>query len=300
MEYHNPVMLEECAEALKIQPSGIYVDVTFGGGGHAKRILSELSDAGRLIAFDQDSDALKQTNLDDSKLTFVQSNFRFLKRFLDYQGCIPVDGILADLGVSSHQFDDVERGFSFRDGSKRLDMRMNSGQKLDALMVLNTYSESDLADLFHFFGELRNSKVLARAIVVERKNRRLVTVGDLLGIVEGVVKAMSPKFLAQLFQAIRIEVNGEMDVLKEMLVAAGEVLKPGGRLVVMSYHSLEDRIVKNYLKTGNVQGEIIKDEFGNIFRPFRLVNKKTTTPDALEISTNPRARSAKLRVAEKV
>ncbi|MDA9774064.1 16S rRNA (cytosine(1402)-N(4))-methyltransferase RsmH [Saprospiraceae bacterium] len=300
MEYHNPVMLEECIEALDINPSGVYVDVTFGGGGHSKRILSDLNDEGRLIVFDQDSDALKQADLDDPKMTFVQSNFRFLKRFLDYHECIPVDGILADLGVSSHQFDDVERGFSFRDPSKKLDMRMNSKQELDAIGVLNYYSESELADVFHFFGELRNSKVLAKAIVSERKSARLITVGDLLSVIEGVVKGMSNKFLAQVFQAIRIEVNGEMQVLKEMLVAAGEVLKPGGRLVVMSYHSLEDRIVKNYLKTGNVQGDIIKDEFGNIFRPFRLVNKKTTAPGASEILVNPRARSAKLRVAEKI
>lgn len=299
MEYHNPVMLEECIDGLHINPSGIYVDVTFGGGGHAKRILSELNDEGRLIVFDQDADAFGQADLDDSKMVFVQSNFRFLKRFLDYLDCIPVDGILADLGVSSHQFDDVERGFSFRDGTKILDMRMNANQKLDAIGVLNSYSESELADVFHFYGELRNSKILAKAIVNERKAKKMETIGDLLAAIEKVVKGMSNKFLAQVFQAIRIEVNAEMDVLKEMLVAAGEVLKPGGRMVVMSYHSLEDRIVKNYLKTGNVQGEIIKDEFGNIFRPFRLVNKKTTTPGAQEISTNPRARSAKLRVAEK-
>ncbi len=300
MEYHNPVMLEECIEAMDIQSGGIYVDVTFGGGGHSKRILSELGDAGRLIVFDQDSDALEQADIRDSKLTFVASNFRYLKRFLDYHECIPVDGILADLGVSSHQFDDVDRGFSFRDQTKRLDMRMNVGQQLDAVAVLNNYDEQQLADVFYYFGELRNAKVLAKAIVKERKSRALITVGDLLSVVETVVKGMSNKFLAQLFQAVRIEVNGEMEVLKEMLLAAGEVLKPGGRLVVMSYHSLEDRIVKNYLKTGNVEGRIIKDEFGNIFRPFRLVNKKTTTPDALEISKNPRARSAKLRVAEKI
>jgi len=299
MEYHNPVMLEECIEALDINPSGTYIDVTFGGGGHSKRILSELNDEGRLIVFDQDSDALEQADFEDPRITFVQSNFRFLKRFLDYHQVIPVDGILADLGVSSHQFDDVERGFSFRDPSKKLDMRMNAGQNLDAISVLNGYNESDLADVFYFFGELRNAKVLAAAIVRERKNKRLITVGDLLSVIEGVVKGMSNKFLAQVFQAIRIEVNGEMQVLKEMLIASGEVLAVGGRLVVMSYHSLEDRIVKNYMKTGNVEGNIIKDEFGNIFRPFRLVNKKTTTPDALEISTNPRARSAKLRVAEK-
>lgn len=299
MEYHNPVMLEECMEALEIIPSGIYVDVTFGGGGHAKRILQQLGDKGRLVAFDQDADALANADLNDSKLVFIQSNFRYLKRFLDYHNCIPVDGILADLGVSSHQFDDVERGFSFRDPSKKLDMRMNSGQKINALEVLNNYSEEKLSDMFYLYGELRNSKILAKAIIKRRHIRKLETVGDLLEVIEGVVKGMSNKFLAQVFQAIRIEVNEEMEVLKEMLEAAGKVLKPGGRLVVMSYHSLEDRIVKNFIKSGSVNGQINKDEFGNIFRPFRQVNKKTTAPSTKEISTNPRARSAKLRVAEK-
>ena len=299
MEYHNPVMLEECIGALQINPSGIYVDVTFGGGGHSRRILQELNDAGRLIAFDQDADAYGQAFYQESKLTFLQANFRHLKRYLDYHNAIPVKGILADLGVSSHQFDDVDRGFSFRDESKKLDMRMNAKQSIDAVVVLNEYSEEQLADMFYLYGELRNSRHLARAMVSARKTKSIVTVGYLLAVIDSVVKGMSNRFLAQLFQAIRIEVNEEMEVSKELLEAAGEVLEPGGRLVVMSYHSLEDRLVKNYIKTGNVRGEIIKDKFGNIFRPFRQVNKKTTAPSTEEISTNPRARSAKLRVAEK-
>ncbi len=300
MEYHNPVLLEACVEALNMKSSGLYVDVTFGGGGHSKRMLQMLDDTGRLVAFDQDADALSNADLTNPKLTFVAANFRHLKRFLDYHACIPVDGILADLGVSSHQFDDVSRGFSFRDSSKRLDMRMNVKQGKDAVAVLNHYSESDLAEMFYLYGELRNSRSLASAIVKSRASKDIETVGDLLSVIEKVVKGMSPKFLAQVFQAIRIEVNEEMDSLKEMLEASLQVLKPGGRLVVMSYHSLEDRMVKNYIKTGNIKGEIIKDKFGNIHRPFRLVNKKTTTPGAQEISTNPRARSAKLRVAEKI
>ncbi len=299
MEYHNPVMLEECMEALAIKSNGTYVDVTFGGGGHSKEILRRLSNNGCLVAFDQDKDAFRNAGLEDSRFHFVASNFRFIKRFLDFENRMPVDGILADLGVSSHQFDDVERGFSFRDSAKRLDMRMNQGQLFSAEDVLNEYSEEQLADVLYMYGELRNSRQLAAALVKSRKLKSLKTVGDLLSVIEGQVKGMSNKFLAQLFQAIRIEVNDEMGALKEFLNATFDVLAPGGRLVVMSYHSLEDRLVKNFIKSGNVHGLINKDEFGNIFRPFRQVNKKTTAPSSEEISTNPRARSAKLRIAEK-
>ncbi len=299
MEYHNPVMLEECLEALAIKPNGIYVDVTFGGGGHSKEILRKLNDEGRLVAFDQDKDAFGNANIDDSRFHFIPSNFRYMKRFLDFHEFLPVNGILADLGVSSHQFDDVQRGFSFRDSTKRLDMRMNQGQDFDAAHLLNEYSEERIADVLYMYGELRNSRHLAKAIVKKRKVQALHTVGDLLNVIEGEVKGMSNKFLAQLFQAIRIEVNDEMGALREFLESTLDVLVPGGRLVVMSYHSLEDRLVKNFIKSGNVHGLINKDKFGNIFRPFRQVTKKTTTPSSMEISTNPRARSAKLRVAEK-
>lgn len=300
MEYHNPVMLEECLSALICSPSGLYVDVTFGGGGHSKHILQRLNDDGRLIAFDQDVDAPYEALVSDERFDFVRSNFRYLKRFLDFQSRMPVQGVLADLGVSSHQFDELERGFSFRDRSKRLDMRMNVEQDIDAVDVLNVYDEGRLATMFYLYGELRNGRQLAKAIVAYRKTKRIEVVGDLLDLVSGVVKGMSNSFLAQLFQAIRIEVNEEMSVLEEMLEACGQVIAPGGRLVVMSYHSLEDRIVKNFIKTGNVRGEINKDQFGNIFRPFRQVNKKTTIPSDEEIRLNPRARSAKLRVAEKL
>jgi len=299
MEYHNPVMLEECLDALSIKSSGVYVDVTFGGGGHSKEILRKLGDDGRLIAFDQDKDAFENAAFEDPRFQFVASNFRYMKRFLDFQEDIPVDGILADLGVSSHQFDDVERGFSFRDANKRLDMRMNQGQSFSAEQLINEYSEEDIANVLYMYGELRNSRHLAKAIVKKRKTQSLSTVGDLLEVVEGEVKGMSNKFLAQLFQAIRIEVNDEMGALRDFLEATMDSLAPGGRLVVMSYHSLEDRLVKNFIKSGNVHGLVNKDKFGNIFRPFRQVNKKTTAPSASEISTNPRARSAKLRVAEK-
>lgn len=299
MEYHNPVMLEECLEALAIKAHGTYVDVTFGGGGHSKEILRKLNNEGCLVAFDQDKDALANSKIDDSRFVFVASNFRYMKRFLDYQEHLPVNGILADLGVSSHQFDELERGFSFRDAEKRLDMRMNQGQDFSAETLLNEYGEEQIADVLYMFGELRNSRHLASAIVKSRKVRGFRTVGDLLEVVEGQVKGMSNKFLAQLFQALRIEVNDEMGALKEFLGASYDVLAPGGRLVVMSYHSLEDRLVKNFIKSGNVHGLVNKDKFGNIFRPFRQVNKKTTTPSSMEISTNPRARSAKLRVAEK-
>lgn len=299
MEYHNPVMLEECLEGLAIKPGGVYVDVTFGGGGHSKEILRKLNGEGRLIAFDQDKDAFENAAFDDSRFQFIASNFRYMKRFLDYQDDIPVDGILADLGVSSHQFDDVDRGFSFRDATKRLDMRMNQGQVFSAEQLINEYGEEELANVLYMYGELRNSRHLAKAIVKKRKMQSIHTVGDLLEVIEGQVKGMSNKFLAQLFQALRIEVNDEMGALREFLTSTMTSLAPGGRLVVMSYHSLEDRLVKNFIKSGDVHGLINKDKFGNIFRPFRQVNKKTTAPSASEISTNPRARSAKLRVAEK-
>ena len=299
MEYHNPVMLEECLDGLDIKPNGTYVDVTFGGGGHSRQILRRLNGDGHLVAFDQDKDAEKNAGFQDERFHFVASNFRYMKRFLDFNKWLPVDGVLADLGVSSHQFDDLERGFSFRESERFLDMRMNQSQEFSAADLLNRYDEERLANVLFMYGELRNSRQLSAAIVKARRVKSLKTVGDLLNVVEGQVKGMSNKFLAQLFQAVRIEVNDEMGALKELLKASYEVLAPGGRLVVMSYHSLEDRLVKNFIKSGNVHGLINKDKFGNIFRPFRQVNKKTTTPSSSEISTNPRARSAKLRVAVK-
>lgn len=299
MDYHQPVLLEESIEALNIDPQGRYVDVTFGGGGHSREILQKLNDNGRLIAFDRDLDAKAQVN-DDSKLIFIRSDFRYLKRFLDYDDLIPVDGILADLGVSSYQFDEMSRGFSFKDRNQMLDMRMNTAQEFSAKNVLNEYSENQLSHIFREYGELRNARRLASEIDKARGGSSLSTIGDLLQVVEKTVKSPTPKFLAQLFQAIRIEVNQEMQALEELLIASEQVLSPGGRLVVISYHSLEDRMVKRFMKTGNVSGEVNKDRFGNIFRPFRLVNKKTTTPSAEEIRQNPRARSAKLRIAEKL
>lgn len=299
MGYHKPVLLDESIDALNVIHNGVYVDVTFGGGGHSNVILQKLSDEGCLIAFDRDLDAKAQVQGDD-RLIFVRSNFRYIKRFLDYMDRLPVDGVLADLGVSSFQFDELDRGFSFRDSSKRLDMRMNVESEFDAVDVLNGYSEEELANVFYLYGELRNSRQLAKQICVDRKVKSLVSVGDLMGSVDRVVKSVSPKFLAQLFQALRIEVNQEMQALEDLLMAMGDVIRPGGRLSVISYHSLEDRMVKNYMKTGSVHGELNKDKFGNIFRPFRLVNKKTTIPGNEEIRLNSRARSAKLRVGERV
>ena len=283
---------------VNICPNGTYVDVTFGGGGHSREILSRLEKDGRLLGFDQDEDA-ERNIVDDPRFIFVRSNFRYLHNFLRYHDIEKVDAILADLGVSSHHFDDSERGFSFRfDGA--LDMRMNKRAGLTAADVVNTYAEERLADIFYLYGELKNSRKLASVIVKARANGQIKTIGEFLEIIKPLFgREREKKELAKVFQALRIEVNQEMEALKEMLTAATEALKPGGRLVVITYHSLEDRMVKNIMKTGNVEGKTTQDFFGNLQTPFKLVNNKVIVPDEEEIERNPRSRSAKLRIAEK-
>ena len=296
--YHVPVLLNESIEGMNIQPEGIYVDVTFGGGGHSKEILRQGDDTIRLFSFDQDEDAEKNI-VNDSRFTFVRSNFRYLYNFLRYHNVEGVDAILADLGVSSHHFDDSERGFSFRFDGK-LDMRMNKRAGMTAADVVNNYDEERLADIFYLYGELKNSRKLASAIVKARNNRQIVTIGDFLEIVKPMFgREREKKDLAKVFQALRIEVNQEMEALKEMLYAATEALKPGGRLVVITYHSLEDRMVKNIMKTGNIEGKAEQDFFGNVQTPFRLVNNKVIVASDEEVARDPRSRSAKLRIAEK-
>ena len=296
--YHVPVLLNESIEGMNLQPEGIYVDVTFGGGGHSKEILRQGDESIRLFSFDQDEDA-EQNIVDDKRFTFVRSNFRYLYNFLRYHGVESVDGILADLGVSSHHFDDSERGFSFRFEGK-LDMRMNKRAGMTAADVVNTYDEERLADIFYLYGELKNSRKLASSITKARATKPIVTIGDFLEIVKPMFgREREKKELAKVFQALRIEVNQEMEALKEMLSAATEALKPGGRLVVITYHSLEDRIVKNFMKTGNAAGKSEQDFFGNMQTPFRLVNNKVIVASEEEVTRNPRSRSAKLRIAEK-
>lgn len=296
--YHVPVLLNESIEGMNLQPEGIYVDVTFGGGGHSKEILRQGDESIRLFSFDQDEDA-EQNIVDDKRFTFVRSNFRYLYNFLRYHGVESVDGILADLGVSSHHFDDSERGFSFRFEGK-LDMRMNKRAGMTAADVVNTYDEERLADIFYLYGELKNSRKLASSITKARATKPIVTIGDFLEIVKPMFgREREKKELAKVFQALRIEVNQEMEALKEMLAAATEALKPGGRLVVITYHSLEDRIVKNFMKTGNAAGKSEQDFFGNMQTPFRLVNNKVIVASDEEVTRNPRSRSAKLRIAEK-
>ena len=296
--YHVPVLLNESIEGMNLQPEGIYVDVTFGGGGHSKEILRQGDESIRLFSFDQDEDA-EQNIVDDKRFTFVRSNFRYLYNFLRYHGVESVDGILADLGVSSHHFDDSERGFSFRFEGK-LDMRMNKRAGMTAADIVNTYDEERLADIFYLYGELKNSRKLASSIIKARATKPIVTIGDFLEIVKPMFgREREKKELAKVFQALRIEVNQEMEALKEMLSAATEALKPGGRLVVITYHSLEDRIVKNFMKTGNAAGKSEQDFFGNMQTPFRLVNNKVIVASNEEVTRNPRSRSAKLRIAEK-
>ena len=298
LTYHVPVLLKESVDGMNICPNGTYVDVTFGGGGHSREILSRLEKDGRLLGFDQDEDA-ERNIVDDPRFIFVRSNFRYLHNFLRYHDIEKVDAILADLGVSSHHFDDSERGFSFRfDGV--LDMRMNKRAGLTAADVVNTYAEERLADIFYLYGELKNSRKLASVIVKARANGQIKTIGEFLEIIKPLFgRVREKKELAKVFQALRIEVNQEMEALKEMLTAATEALKPGGRLVVITYHSLEDRMVKNIMKTGNVEGKTTQDFFGNLQTPFKLVNNKVIVPDEEEIERNPRSRSAKLRIAEK-
>jgi 16S rRNA (cytosine1402-N4)-methyltransferase len=296
--YHNPVLLRQSVDDLVTNPDGIYVDCTFGGGGHSREILSRLSDKGRLFSFDQDLDALKNT-LDDPRFTLVNQNFRFLENSLLMHGISQVDGVLADLGVSSHQFDEAERGFSTRSNAP-LDMRMNVMQSLDAKRVINDYDEEQLADIFYYYGELREARKLARDIVYHRKTKSINTTEDLKKLFNYLPPHKVNKFYAQLFQAIRIEVNQELEVLKEMLVQAYNILKPEGRLVVISYHSLEDRLVKRFLKNGMFEGEPERDIYGNYKKAFELVKSKAVIPDDKEIEENSRARSAKMRTGIKV
>lgn len=296
--YHIPVLLKETVDGLNINPDGIYVDVTFGGGGHSREILSRLSSKGHLYSFDQDEDA-EQNIINDKRFTFVRSNFRYLKNWMRYYDVEQIDGVLADLGVSSHHFDAQERGFSFRFDAA-LDMRMNQRAQRTAADILNEYSESQLADLFYLYGELRNARKIAATIIKNRNNGRIETTGDLMNIIKVFFERdREKKELAKVFQALRIEVNQEMQALKEMLTASAGLLKPGGRLSVLTYHSLEDRMVKNLIKTGNVEGHVEKDFFGNTNAPLKMVNNKVIIASEEEQTRNPRSRSAKLRIAEK-
>ena len=296
--YHVPVLLRESVDGLNIRPDGVYVDVTFGGGGHSKEILSRLGAGGHLYSFDQDADAEANLVADD-RLTFVRSNFRYLKNWMRYYGVEKIDGLLADLGVSSHHFDEAERGFSLRFDAP-LDMRMNKRATLTAAEVLNNYGESQLADVFYYYGELKAARRMASLIVKSRAEKPLLTTGDLLEVLNPLLRRdREKKEAAQAFQALRIEVNHEMDALREMLLAATELLGEGGRLSVITYHSLEDRIVKNIMKSGNAEGKQSQDFFGRVETPFRAVNSKVITPTDEELARNPRSRSAKLRIAEK-
>ncbi|MBL1411289.1 16S rRNA (cytosine(1402)-N(4))-methyltransferase RsmH [Sphingobacterium faecale] len=297
--YHVPVMLHECMEGLAIKPDGVYVDVTFGGGGHSREILKHLGSNGRLVAFDQDPDALRN-KIDDERFVLVHQNFRFLKNSLRLEGIRQVDGILADLGVSSHQFDDAERGFSIRFDAD-LDMRMDQVSDLDARRVLNTYSEEELHRIFGMYGEVQNAKSLAKTIVTARLTKSIETVAELKEVIKKMVpRGKEHKYHAQVFQALRIEVNKELEALQEFLLHTISVLKPEGRLVVMSYHSLEDRLVKNFMLKGKFKGEVEKDFFGNEIKPFKIVTRKAITASDTELAENNRSRSAKLRVAEKL
>lgn len=296
--YHIPVLMKDSVDGLNIGSAGIYVDVTFGGGGHSREILSRLDADGHLYSFDQDVDAEKNI-INDNRLTFVRSNFRYLKNWMRYYGVDHIDGLLADLGVSSHHFDDESRGFSFRFDAP-LDMRMNKRDGTTAADVVNTYDEERLADIFYLYGELKNSRKIAAALVKARAAHKIETTQDFIGAVESLFRReREKKDMAKLFQALRIEVNNEMTALKEMLRSATELLRPGGRLSVITYHSLEDRIVKNVMKTGNAEGKMKQDFFGRIETPFTLINNKVITPDDEELTNNPRSRSAKLRIAEK-
>ncbi len=310
--YHVPVLLDESITGMNLKDGGIYVDVTFGGGGHSREILRRLDGKGKLFSFDQDADAEKNIGLAPDGMPsiresvgadsfqFVRSNFRYLKNWMRYYGVEQIDGLLADLGVSSHHFDDETRGFSFRFEAP-LDMRMNKRDGMTAAGIVNEYEESRLADIFYLYGELKTSRKIASAIVKARQQQRIATTTDFLKIVEPFFKReREKKDMAKLFQALRIEVNHEMDALKEMLQAATELLRPGGRLSVITYHSLEDRIVKNFIKTGNAEGKRVEDFFGRVDTPYKAVNNKVIVPDDEEQIRNPRSRSAKLRIAEKI
>lgn len=315
--YHVPVLLKESVNGLHIKPNGIYVDVTFGGGGHSREILSQLGADGHLFSFDQDADAennifedrgdAKDSSneqkgkcfVDDSRFTFVRSNFRFLKNWMQYYGIEQIDGLLGDLGVSSHHFDDESRGFSFRFDAP-LDMRMNKRAGKTAADIVNEYDEEQLANLFYIYGELKNSRRIASALTNARRQKPIATTSDFISAVEPLFKReREKKDMAKLFQALRIEVNHEMTALKEILMAATDVMKPGGRLSIITYHSLEDRIVKNIMKTGNIEGKVEQDFFGHIDSPYKLINNKVIVPSEEEQNQNPRSRSAKLRIAER-
>lgn len=315
--YHVPVLLKESVDGLNIKPGGIYVDVTFGGGGHSREILSRIGTKGHLFSFDQDADAennifesedndINNTDtqkarrfVDDSRFTFVRSNFRYLKNWMQYYGIEHIDGLLADLGVSSHHFDDESRGFSFRFDAP-LDMRMNKRAGKTAADIINEYDEEQLADLFYLYGELKNSRRIAATLVAARKQAFIVSTSDFIRAVEPLFsREREKKDMAKLFQALRIEVNHEMTALKEMLTSATALLTHGGRLSIITYHSLEDRIVKNVMKTGNIEGKVNQDFFGRIESPYKLINNKVITPSEDELSINSRSRSAKLRIAER-
>lgn len=296
--YHVPVLLQESVDGLDIKPDGIYVDVTFGGGGHSREILSRIGENGHLYSFDQDEDAEKNI-LNDNRFTFVRSNFRYLRNWMRYYDVEHIDGLLADLGVSSHHFDDETRGFSFRFDAP-LDMRMNKRSGMTAAEILNNYDEEQLADIFYIYGELKNARKVASAIIKARSSKTIETTGDLMQITESLFpREREKKETAKLFQALRIEVNHEMEALKEMLYGAQEVLREGGRLSVITYHSLEDRIVKNFMKAGNAEGKVNQDFFGRTVAPFRQISNKVIVPSEEEQLRNPRSRSAKLRIAER-
>ncbi|MBP3850025.1 MAG: 16S rRNA (cytosine(1402)-N(4))-methyltransferase RsmH [Prevotella sp.] len=296
--YHVPVLLKESVDGLDIQPDGIYVDVTFGGGGHSKEILSRLGKKGQLYSFDQDADAEKNI-VDDPRFTFVRSNFRYISNWMQYYEVEQIDGLLADLGVSSHHFDDETRGFSFRFDAP-LDMRMNKRAGQTAADVLNNYTEEQLADVFYLYGEMKNARKISKAVCTYRSKKSILTTADLGEVIEPLMRSeREKKDMARLYQALRIEVNHEMDALRDMLLGATALLRKGGRLSIITYHSLEDRIVKNVMKAGNAEGKVEQDFYGRISSPYRLVNK-VTTPSDEEQQQNPRSRSAKLRIAEKV
>lgn len=298
MIYHEPVLLQESIEGLNINPKGIYVDVTFGGGGHSREILKKLTQ-GKLFAFDQDEEAAKNS-IDDARFVLINQNFKNLKTLIKLHNSIPLDGLLADLGVSSHQFDSFKRGFSIRFDSE-LDMRMDKNTKLTAKKIINTYTEKDLKRIFFLYGEVKNAAKLSDLIVKARKNKKINTVYEFKKVIEPCVpKGKQNKYYAQVFQALRIEVNDELNALKDLLTQCEEVLKTGGRLAVISYHSLEDRIVKNFIKTGRFEGGVKKDFYGNPIVSFRAINRKPIRPTDNEIKRNNRARSAKLRIAEKL
>ena len=298
--YHIPALLQETVGGLSVKPDGVYVDVTFGGGGHSREILRRLGKGGRLFGFDQDMDAYAN-RIDDPRFTFVHGNFRYISNFLRYHGVERVDGILADLGVSFHHFDDGERGFSFRYGDGVLDMRMNRDNDLDARKVVATYDLDELTRIFRLFGELKNARRIAEAIVKNRGAKEIVTIDDFLSVVKGCINPrQEKKELAQVFQALRMEVNHEVDALSSFLEQSLKVLSPGGRLSIITYHSIEDRMVKNFVRSGNIEGKIEKDFFGRQLSPLKAVNNKVIVPTAEEVERNPRSRSAKLRIAEKI